>query len=331
LQFKGGATVAQVLHPGGGAVDSTADRSGEQVSETADLALVNAKPNETPPSTKNRSKLDLGKVAAILGIVLLPLATMVNYAHTIGEAATYGIPTDLLSFQLTSLIVPILITMAWLAVLAFFLIFLIGVLAIPLRVYRATGLTALMLGLLIPPYTWSSLAWWLVTFPSYILLFYAGPWVLKRTPLLFRSIAVRARRSLRLHNHVRLVGRFIWRYTLQPIVTHLREAPSKTVMRLQMLALSACILFLVLPALYIGAAELGEWNAREQTNYGVITTTSDSRTATVILKVYGGKVYQASINRETKRMTGNIRVSNLEDLKDVDIRRERIGPLSIDS
>jgi hypothetical protein len=322
--------VAQVLHPGGGAVDLTANHPGEQVSETADLALVNTKPHETPPPTKNRPKLDLGKVAAILGIVALPLATTVNYAHTLGQAATYGIPADLLSFQLTSLIVPTLITMAWLA-LAFLLIFLISLLAIPLRVYRALGLTSLILALLVPPYTWSSLAWWLVTFPSYILLFYAGPWALKRTPLLFRSIAVRARRSLRLHNHVRLVGSFIWRHTLQPIVAHLREAPSKTVMRFQTIALSAGILLLGLPALYIGAAELGEWNAREQTNYGVITTTSDSRTATVILKVYGDKVYQASINRETKRMTGNIRVSNLEDLKDVDIRRERIGPLSFGS
>jgi hypothetical protein len=323
--------VAQVLHPGGGAVDLTADRSGEQVSETADLALVNTKPHETPPSTKNRPKLDLGKVAAILGIVALPLATTVNYAYTLGEAATYGIPVDLLSFQLTSLIVPILITMAWLAIIAFFVIFLISILATPPRVYRALGLTTLIVILLVPPYTWSNLARWLVTFPSYILLFYAGPWVLKRTPLLFRSIAVRARPSLRLHNHVRLIGSFIWRHTLQPMVSHLREAPSKTVVRLQMIALSACIVLLVLPALYIGAAELGEWNAREQTTYGVIATTSDSRTATVILKAYGGKVYQASINRETKRVTGNIRVSNLEDLKDIDIRRERIGPLSFDS
>jgi hypothetical protein len=265
LQFKGGTTVAQVLHPGGGVVDSTADRSGEQVSETAGLAVVNAKPHEIPPSTKNRPKLDLGKVAAILGIVALPLATMVNYAHTLGEAATYGIPADLLSFQLTSLIVPILITMLWGSAAAFFLIFLISILAIPPRVYRAFGLIGLILGL---------------------------------------PIAVRARRSLRLHNHVRLVGSFIWRHTLQPIVSHIREAPSKTVLRLQMIALSACILLLVLPALYIGATELGEWNAREQINYGVITTTSDSRTATVILKVYGGKVYQASINRETKRITG---------------------------
>jgi hypothetical protein len=99
LQFKEGTTVAQVLHPGGGAADLTADRSGDQVSETADLALVNTKPHETPPSTKNRPKLDLGKVTAILGIVALPLATTVNYAHALGEAATYGIPADLLSFN----------------------------------------------------------------------------------------------------------------------------------------------------------------------------------------------------------------------------------------
>jgi hypothetical protein len=266
----------------------------------------------TAPSTNNRPKLDLGKVVAILGIVALPLATMMNYAHTLGQAAIYGIPTDLLSFELTSLILPILITALYGSAVAFLLIFLIGILAIPLRVYRAAGLTALILRLLIPPYTWSSLAMWLVTFPSYVLLFYGGPWVLKRVPLLFRSMTVRARQSLRVHRHVRLIGSLIWRHTLQPVIFHLRETPSKTVARLQMITLSACILLLGLPALYIGAFELGKWNAREQSSYGVIATTSDNRTATVILKVYGGKVYQASINRETKRMTGNIRMRNLE-------------------
>lgn len=127
-----------------------------------------------------------------------------------------------------------------------------------------------------------------------------------------------------------MVCHFIWRHTLQPPLSYLREPPSKTVARLQTISLSAGILLLLLPALYIGAFELGEWRAREQINYGVLIKTSDKRTAMVILKVYGGKVYQAPINRETKRITGDIRVTNLEDLKGVDLRREPIGPLMLD-
>ncbi len=122
----------------------------------------------------------------------------------------------------------------------------------------------------------------------------------------------------------------MWRHLVDPVVSAFRRPALRKRIRIYGLANNAFLLLFGLVLLFVGARQFDEWRAHQRSSFGVVTTSSNDTTATAILAIYGGKVYQAPVDRTTRKIVGDIKLVNLADLKDIEVRLEDIGPLVVD-
>ena len=296
----------------------------------AGLAFAPPVAGAGPDSLKGRTGPGLLGLIPLVTVAGLPLATMVNYAYTTGQARAYGIPPDLVSFELTRLIVPVLLTVVGCAAAVWAFTLVLPLVSFPLRAWRALMLGVVLLAPLLPPYAWSHLLVWPMLVLMYLVVFYGGPWLVGRLADVVATKTVRIRRSVRVNRLAIVVGRLMWRHLVDPVVSGFRRPVSRKWIQIYGLANNAFLLLLGLVMLYVGARQFGEWRAHQRSSFAVVTTSSNHTTATAILAVYGGKVYQAPVDRATRKIVGDIKLVNLADLNDINVRLEDIGPLVVD-
>ncbi len=150
-----------------------------------------------PDPLKGRTGPGLLGLIPLVTVAGLPLAMMVNYAYTTGHATAYGIPPDLVSFELTRLIVPALFTVVGCATAVWAFTFVLPLVSMPLRAWRALMLAAVLLAPLLPPYAWSHLLIWPMLVPMYIVIFYGGPWLVGRLANAVATKTAKMGRSVR--------------------------------------------------------------------------------------------------------------------------------------
>jgi hypothetical protein len=284
-----------------------------------------------PDPVKHRIRPGLLGLIPLVAVAGLPLATVVNYAYTTGQAMAYGIPPDLVSFELTRLIVPVLLTVMGCAAVLWAFTLVVDFVSLPLRACRAIMLGVLLLVPFLPPYAWSHLRVWLMLIPMYVVVFfYGGPWLVGRLADVVARKTARIRRSVKANRLAVVVGRLMWRDFVEPVISAARRPVSRKRSRISGLTNYSFLLLLGLVLLFVGARQFGEWSAHRRINFGIVATSSNDTTVTAILAVYGGKVYQAPVDRATKKIVGDIKLVNLADLNDIEVRLENIGPLVVD-